>query len=227
MAINASDPHEAMLERYRKRKSFLYRALKPPAPYITNPKERFLPHCEGTKLFMGGAGGAVPPGFLNIDIVDVEGVDCVADIEHLPFAAGSIAAIECDAVLEHVKDPVQAVSEMNRVLVPGGYLHVVVPFCHPYHGYPSDYHRWSVEGLRGLLASFEIVDAGVRTGPAATLLVFGLELVKLCSPRFMRRFSYGVFGWIVWPLRYLDAWMNRFPESQLLANHTYILARKK
>lgn len=168
----------------------------------------------------------MPKPFLNVDLVKSEGVDIVADAEILPFRTESIAAIECDAVLEHVGNPSQAVQEFFRVLRPGGFLHVVVPFCHPFHAYPFDYQRWSLHGLRALLSNFEPMEVGVRTGPTATLLTFLLEYIKLLAPRALRKPIYALFGWLVWPARYLDRWLNRKPEAQTLANHIYALVRK-
>ena len=45
----------------------------------------------------------------------------------LPFRAARFDRIICSEVLEHVTDPAQAVSELGRVLKPGGLLAVSVP----------------------------------------------------------------------------------------------------
>jgi hypothetical protein len=58
------------------------------------------------------------------------------------------------------------------------------------------------------------------------LLVFLLEYAKVVSPRPLKKLSYAVLGWVLWPLRYLDVWLNRGPEAQILANHIYALVRK-
>lgn len=179
------------------------------------------------KLFIGGAGGIIPAGFVNVDVVEMEGVAVVGDIQKLPLATGSVAAIDCDAVLEHVPDANVAVAELHRVLRPGGYLHVVVPFCQAFHAYPSDYRRWTTEGLKQLLAQFEIIDVGVRAGPTATLLSFFLEYLKLPFGGTVGKAIYAAAGWIVWPLRYLDVWLNRKPNAQVLAHAIFVLAQKK
>ena len=217
---------DEMLEHYRRRKWWVYKFLSPPLPLIPNPEEQPLPPCEGAKLFLGGAAGTVPAGFLNVDFEYVPGVDVVADVQALPFRSSSIAAIECDAVLEHVVDPQLAVREMWRVLRPGGYLHVVVPFCQAFHGYPSDYQRWTVEGLKQLLREFKVLSVGIRTGPTATVLGIFTDYAKLIMPRPLRKPVYVLLGWVVWPARYLDRWLNRKPEAHTLANSVYILAQK-
>ena len=217
------DNQSTMTETYRRRKRRLYQLLRPPLPLIHNSRESLLPETEGIKLFIGGA---IPAGFLNVDLVPFPGVDLVANVEALPLGNGSVAAIYCDAVLEHVTNPTTAVAEMLRVLRPGGYLHVAVPFCHPFHAYPNDYTRWSLEGLRELLRDFQVVDAGMRSGPTATLLAVVLEYVKVVSPRVVQKPLYALFGWLLWPLRYLDRWLNRKADAVVLANHIYALVRK-
>jgi SAM-dependent methyltransferase len=217
---------QAMLDRYQRRRSRLYRLLRPPLPLISNPGESRLPQCAGVKLFIGGAGSAVPPSFLNVDLAPFSGVDLVADIQTLPFTDNSVAAIECDAVLEHVPRPIDAVTECLRVLRPGGLLHIVVPFCHPFHEYPKDYQRWTLDGLKQLLGRFQIIDAGIRAGPTATILSFALEYVKLISPKPLKKMAYAFCGWLVWPFRYVDVWLNKKPDACILANHFYVLARK-
>ncbi|OGN41704.1 MAG: hypothetical protein A2606_02695 [Candidatus Yanofskybacteria bacterium RIFOXYD1_FULL_42_10] len=61
-------------------------------------------------------------------------------------------------VLEHLHNPTVAMSEIYRVLKPGGYMLGVVPFIHPYHarqdGY-RDYWRFSQDGLKVLCNRFQ------------------------------------------------------------------------
>lgn len=224
-----NDSSAEMLARYRRRQSRLYRTLLPPLPLIYNPDERHLPECNGVKLFVGGAGGTITPGFVNIDVHVFPGVDMVADVQALPFVDNSVAAIECDAVLEHVPNPTAAVAEMMRVLRPGGFLHVVVPFCHPFHAYPADYHRWTTSGLRELLpaSQCDVLAEGIRSGPTATLLAFACEYCRILVPSSVGRVAYAAANWLLWPLRYLDRWLNRKPNAHILANAIYILVEKK
>lgn len=177
-------------------------------------------------LYIGGAGRRVP-GYVNLDLFAVPGVNVAADAEALPFPDGIFQRVECDAVLEHVRHPEQVMSEIRRVTAPGGYIHLVTPFCHPFHEYPKDYRRFTIDGLKELAGSLEIVAEGWRTGPTATMLVFSIEYVKLLLPwKAWRVLAHGVFGWLLFPLRYADLLLLKSPSARRIGNHCYVWFRK-
>ena len=154
-------------------------------------------------LYIGGAGRVVP-GYINLDLVRMAEVDVAADAEQLPFPPDIFQRVECDAVLEHVRNPRQVMSEIRRVLAPGGYAHLVAPFCHPLHEYPKDFQRFTPDGLKESAGPMEVVAEGWRTGPTATLLVIVIEYVKLLFPfRAWRAVSHVACGWLLFPL---DTW---------------------
>jgi len=204
----------------------LRRIIEPPAPLIHNPREPREAPLGRWNLYVGGA-GARTPGYVNLDIVCAPGVDVVADVQQLPFASDVFARVECDAVLEHVPHPERAMQELTRVLAPGGFLHLVAPFCHPMHEHPKDYHRFTPDGLKVLAAGLELSAEGWRTGPTATLLVFLLEYAKLWLPwRGWRVLAHGLLGWLLFPLRYLDWVLLRSPQAGRMGNHYYLWLRK-
>jgi len=217
--------------RYRSRDSQrvrdrLRRLLEPPAPFILNPAEPKNFPLGRWNLYIGGAGQSVP-GYVNLDLFAIPGVDVAADAERLPFRSAIFQRVECDAVLEHVADPSLVVSEIARVLAPGGYAHLVTPFCHPFHEYPRDFRRFTLDGLKQLAGSLEIVAEGWRTGPTATLLVISIEHTKLLLPfRAWRMAAHFVCGWLLFPLRYLDLFLLRSPYAHRIGNHCYLWLRK-
>jgi len=217
--------------RYRKRNSQrwsdrLLRWLEPPAPFIVNPAEPKDFPLGRWNLYIGGAGRVVQ-GYVNIDLFAVPGVDAAADAHQLPFASGIFQRVECDAVLEHVRDPAQVMREIERVLAPGGYAHLVTPFCHPFHEFPKDFRRFSLDGLKELAGPLEVVAEGWRTGPTATLLVVVLEYLKLLLPyRAWRVVAHGVGGWLLFPLRYADLLLLRSADAGRIGNHCYLWLRK-
>jgi SAM-dependent methyltransferase len=223
---------ESSLEEiYRKRRSRLwrdrlFRVLQPPAPFIMNPAEPTDFPMGRWNLYIGGAGRTVD-GYINLDLFAVPGVDVAADAERLPFPDDVFQRVECDAVLEHVRDPVKVMSEIHRVLAPGGFVHLVTPFCHPFHEYPKDYRRFTLDGLKELAGPMEVVAEGWRTGPTATLLVMTIEFIKLLFPfRAWRAMAHISFGWMLFLFRYLDLWLLRLPDARRIGNHCYIWLRK-
>jgi SAM-dependent methyltransferase len=53
------------------------------------------------------------------------------DIHEIPFKENSFDAVLCNHVLEHVNNDIKAMSEIHRVLRPGGFAILQVPFFHP------------------------------------------------------------------------------------------------
>jgi SAM-dependent methyltransferase len=202
--------------------------LQPPDPFIRNPAEPFHYPLGRWNLYVGGA-GRNPEGYINLDLFALPGVDVAGDAEHLPFASGIFQCIECDAVLEHVRDPDQVMRELGRALAQGGHLHVVVPFCHPFHEYPRDYRRFTLDGLKHMAGKeFEVVSQGWRTGPTATVLITVLEYIKLLMPwRAWRIVAHGVAGWLLFPLRYVDLFLFRTSRAGIIGNTCYIWLRKR
>jgi SAM-dependent methyltransferase len=214
------------LYRAREARRWLRRKLEPPAPYVLNPREPTDFPLGRWNLYIGGAGRA-PDGYVNLDLFAMPGVDVAADAHCLPFADGVFRRVECDAVLEHVRDPAQVMREMQRVLEPGGYLHLVTPFCHPFHEYPKDYRRFTPDGLKEMAGCMEVAAEGWRTGPTATLLVFLIEYAKLLFPwRAWRVAAHGVLGWLLFPLRYVDLLLLRSDRAGRIGNHCYLWLKK-
>jgi SAM-dependent methyltransferase len=90
--------------------------------------------------------------FTGTDMRTGPGVDRVEDLRALSFADGSIGTALCLDTLEHCEDPVAACRELARVTAPGGVCVISSVMLWGIHGYPSDYFRFTPEGLRSLLA---------------------------------------------------------------------------
>lgn len=85
--------------------------------------------------------------------------DLFADAACLPLADGSVDALLCLEVLEHVREYQSALREFSRVLKPDGVLLMSMPFMYPMHDAPHDYQRLTEHGLRRDLANagFEVI----------------------------------------------------------------------
>lgn len=99
--------------------------------------------------------------------------DIVGDIHNLPFADNSVDAIICIAVLEHVENPIKACEEMYRVLKPGGYGFIYVPFLYYYHahkGYYKDFWRFTKDSVSWLLRDFTAIEMAPVRGAIETVI---------------------------------------------------------
>lgn len=84
--------------------------------------------------------------------------DILGDVQDMKtISTGSIDAVICKAVLEHVPNPWKAAKEIARVLKPGGKCLVYAPFLYAYHaekGVYGDFYRYTLDGLRFLFSDF-------------------------------------------------------------------------
>lgn len=97
--------------------------------------------------------------------------DILGDVQQLPMSDESVEAIICIAVLEHVEEPQKAVQEIYRVLKPGGYCFIYVPFLYYYHpmkGYYDDFYRFTYDGVKYMTRQFSRVEIQNVRGALAT-----------------------------------------------------------
>jgi len=73
----------------------------------------------------------------------VKSPDVQADAAYIPFADNSFDVVICSELLEHVPNPPEVLSEVYRVLRPGGLLLICVPFLYQIHGDPYDFGRYT------------------------------------------------------------------------------------
>ena len=70
---------------------------------------------------------------------DTSRVNIKCDIIEIPLENGSVDAILCTEVFEHLKNPVLAIKEFSRLLRVGGVLILTAPFCSLTHMAPFYY----------------------------------------------------------------------------------------
>lgn len=88
--------------------------------------------------------------YIGLEYNDKFKPDYVGDVRAMPFDDASFDSVLSNQVLEHVDDTHRVVSELHRVLRPGGYACITVPFVGRLHERPHDYWRFSEYGLRYL-----------------------------------------------------------------------------
>lgn len=130
------------------------------------------PKLDGTTIDLGGGGKPsylpilkLGGSFINIDRIKEANPTIVGDIEATyPIADTSVDNALLFNTLEHVYNHQHVISEMHRILKPGGRALVYVPFLFPIHTHQTkqflvdDYFRYSESTLRNIFAN-----AGFKT----------------------------------------------------------------
>ena len=172
------------------------------------------------------------PQVRNLDIVDGEGVDYVADIsQNIPLPDDSVDVILTQEVLEHVANPLVAMREISRVLRPGGTLYLQVPFIIGYHPGPNDYWRFTREGIVQLAESsgLRLRETGRALGPATGYYRISVEFwATLLGIRSRRTYllSKGGLSVLLYPIKFMDRFMNVALEADRIAGGYYVIADK-
>jgi len=213
--------------------------LKPPS--VMHRYEEDLLHGRAKVLFearggaqplvlnVGGGPHRVSDGEITLNIGPFPNVDLIADGQRIPVADDTFDAVFSLAVLEHVPDAPRVVSEMMRVLRPGGYLYSEVPFIWFYHGYPSDFQRYTLSGMKRLFAGLEEPQFGMTHGPVSAALQSGnmaLQMLVPARPRALRKLFNGLYRLVFFPFKYLDLRLRGHPEAHTMAGGFFVLGRK-
>lgn len=126
---------------------------------------------------------------VGIDVLgNPYGVADVVSDEFVPFDDASFDLVTCIEAFHYIEDPVHGLSEIRRVLRPGGTLLVSVPFAFEYDRTILE-HRYTGPELIALLRGWEgveVVESGGRVVAWATLTATLLERVRSRLPRALR-----------------------------------------
>ncbi len=71
----------------------------------------------------------------------------------IPFSNDSCSIVLMTEVIEHIHNPKELFTNINRVLSPNGKLIFTVPYFWPIHEPPYDFYRYTQYGLKNLLES--------------------------------------------------------------------------
>ncbi|HLX64953.1 MAG TPA: class I SAM-dependent methyltransferase [Planctomycetota bacterium] len=217
------------------RQSRFFRALIPPnSVYDRGRSAREARVREkmssGFVLNLGSKSADWGTHVLNVDLAmpAAGGVDLLADIARLPFADASVDAVICTYVLEHVADARACIDGIARVVKPGGYVYVAVPFLFPTHPDPLDRWRWTLDGLRHSMSAFEEIEAGNSGGPfSAYVSIVPTLTASIFSNFYLFNAVRFALGWLLWPLKFLDCIASRSDKAYMASANFYFFGRRR
>ncbi len=177
-------------------------------------KRCFEPYPEVDYLGADIAWADVQPDFLidpKTGIIDV--------------ATGTMDVVVHFQTLEHVPDYRTFLEECFRVLRPGGHLICTLPFMYHYHAVPSDYRRWTTEGLAYDLESVgftSVQTEGVESDAVALITILELFISErlgyfFTKPLFL---AMNLLGWALQNSKRTNLYLHssaiaRKPASQI------------
>jgi hypothetical protein len=98
--------------------------------------------------------------YVGVDMLAGDNVDLVVDFTNdfgrvdEQLGGRRFGTVLCLSVMEHVGDIFSFAKNLTAIMAPGGVLFLSVPFNWRFHGYPSDYWRFSPEGVKQLFPQF-------------------------------------------------------------------------
>lgn len=193
-----------------------YRKLCSHLNYVSQDFAKYDGVGDGTALQMGSW--------------DQSEINIVSDITDIPEPDASFDAVLCVEVLEHVPKPVDAISELVRLLKPGGTLILTAPFCALTHFSPFFYQTGFSPHFYEYWADKLGLDIIEMEWNGNYFEYLAQELRRL--PEASKRYAQSPLAWV--EKRAIDVLLgalNRFSRedagsNKLLAFGLHVIARK-
>ncbi|MFQ6014602.1 MAG: methyltransferase domain-containing protein [Anaerolineae bacterium] len=125
-----------------------------------------------------GCGPEIAEGYEGMDRVAFEGVQHVHDIEDVPwpFDNESFDVVRASHVLEHMRDLINVMNEIQRVLKPGGVLKIIVPLAMDAQG------NWHGEAFQDPThVRFFVPDTFTYFCGRQETIMYGIKRWELCT----------------------------------------------
>jgi SAM-dependent methyltransferase len=167
--------------------------------------------------------------YVGADLEGGPGVDQVVDFAldeaSVEAALGRcrFRSVFCLSVLEHCEQPFRMAENITRLLAPGGVVCISVPFAWKFHAYPSDYWRFTHEGVKKLFPEleFDMRDAVLATARDHEFYPIDKDLGRI-------QFGFSAHRRRGYPMRGVTAGLlkqlARLGLFRWLAGHRYLLA---
>ncbi len=137
-----------------------------PDSHMSNPvpavAREIIENSSGLVLNLSAGGSqAWHPNLVELETAVFRNTDVVGDSHSLPFADGVFEAVLAINAFEHYREPLKVVSEILRVLKPGGRVFIHTAFMQPLHEPPWHFYNCTRYGLEQWFAGFASLDITV------------------------------------------------------------------
>tara|TARA_S200000501_G_scaffold291189_1_gene276361 strand:+ start:96 stop:782 length:687 start_codon:yes stop_codon:yes gene_type:complete len=205
-----------------------YKSLK----NLINSPKTVLNVGSGSNTILGSKFWDLIPkkntNLINLDLYPGSNVDVVCDACNMPFDNETFDLVVCQALLEHVENPLKIIEEIHRVLKKGGNIYCTVPFLQGYHADPKDFQRFTLNGMEHLLNNFIIVQKGISSGPFSAIAWIIRDILTFGKKKsFIYNFSRLISSSISLPVSLIDYVYPRIDSFTRNASEYYYLAKSK
>lgn len=186
---------------------------------------------NGFGLNVGAGHTRLDPRVRNLDIFAGPNIDYVGRAESIPLPEASVDLVLTQETLEHVADPFKAIQEIHRVLKPGGTLYLQLPFIIGYHPGPTDFWRYTREGIIRLVESsgLECKQVGVAVGASTGFYRIAVEYFAILlsvpvPPLYIPLKAF--FAVALYPIKMLDSLTAHSRQIDRIAGGYFVIACK-
>lgn len=135
------------------------------SPHQSHPLPKYvnewIDQTPGLVLNLSAGGTEVKaPNVIEQEWGLFKNTDISADAHDIPFRDSVFDGVVCLNSFEHYHSPEKVVSEIQRVLRPGGWVYVLTAFLQPMHMAPHHYFNVTTSGLRKWFEGWEIERCG-------------------------------------------------------------------
>jgi SAM-dependent methyltransferase len=197
-------------------------------------RDELIKNCldlNGIVVNMASGNYIINEDVINIDLYDYSNVDIISDATNLPLKDNSVDLVINESSLEHIYDYKSVIAETYRILKFGGKAYFVIPFLYEFHASPNDFHRFTSEGLKKLFKEFDffIEKLGPSGGIASSFIGILIEFFSILLSfgiRGLYKFWVVFFMLVLFPIKFLDYFLNKIPYSTNAAASLYIVVQK-
>jgi SAM-dependent methyltransferase len=201
--------------------------------YVKSEIDKLLKQYDDKSfvLNIGSGNKRLAPHVKNLDIIKDLNVDYVCSADKIPIESNSVDLIITQEAFEHIPNSAEAIKECYRILKNDGKIYFQVPFIIGYHPGPTDFFRFTKEGIEKFLkdVGFKIEKIEITVAGATG---FYRILVEFMAILFSGPISFlyipfkGIFSVLFYPLKLLDFWFRLSTRRDKIPGGYYAIGKK-
>lgn len=168
----------------------------------------------------------------NLELDYAPGIDYIGSVESIPEINNTFDLVISQEVLEHVKEPAVAMSEIKRVLKKNGKCYIQLPFIIGFHPCPNDYWRFTKQGIVALVeaSGLKVIEVGETVGSATGFYRVSVEFLSILFSLFIPKaykIMKALFSLLLYPVKWLDPLLRLSKESERVSGGYYVICIKE